>query len=994
MRWTFTILLLAITCLLHGQELSYKPFTGKDGLPGSVVYHTIQDKKGFIWFATKQGVSCFDGRSFRNYTKEDGLPDNDIIKLYLDKYNNVWCISFVGIPAVFHNDTIIRFDQCTGVTAITEDLLTDSILLIAETWATGSIMQGYYGSSNHPGKWDFKPYFGKKRPYADTGRPVLRNSSPEKINFRFSANDLHTFSLCIDSGNATQCHNGKRAGAQKMSFYGNNSFSCLTENKRGILFNADGTIYYATFQRMTPVITVQELGLNTWGDINSLFCENDSTLWICTRNKGLLRISDFLNRHRRIQSFFDQRFCTSILKDQEQGYWVTTQGDGVYYLPNLSFYSLTGYPDLLNKNVLCIVRSDKPALLAGFADGNLLELSYFPVSAKRYASWSHQNKNNRILHIWPLPLHAFLLSCDNGLYKQAGHHTTLIRPLAAKELYGAGDTVFFLGSSEGVYRLNRAFEVKEQLFGNRVTCLTGTGAQLYWGTLHGVYGYRQGTVEYYGKQYPALANIINHLAVAADSSLWVSTQQGLFIVKQGIITAIGREQGMLSNMCRHISFENNIAWVATDKGITRISYSWQRGQLRYSLSNITEEDGLPANEVNQTMPAGGYVWAATARGISWFPKDYTSRPVLHPLINITSIRAGGQALPLGDTVKVDYGVRPLLIGLSGITYRSGKQVRYEYRLQGVNNNWSSTQNNTIEFSALPFGAFTFEVRAIDKWGVRSDQAARLVIIHPPPFWKTTWFLVCTYLIMALLLGTGFYVYHHERQRKQEKEYRLRKKMHELEMMALRAQMNPHFIFNCLTSIQYHIMRADIRSAHIYLHKFSTLIRQILQHSTDSTISLYEEIKILELYLELEKLRLGGRMDYRLSISDELKRDDYSIPTMIIQPHLENAVKHGIAPLQHRKGILTVDIRKSGAYIEVVIEDNGPGIHASGITHETDEQDHISMGTGITINRIHALNALQKNKILWQVTDKQQLEPGPEGSASGTIIHLSFPITPN
>lgn len=990
MRILALITLISLCYNTYSQQLSYKQITGKDGLPGSIVYHALQDKKGFIWFASKQGVSCFDGRTFRNYTKEEGLPDNDIIKLYLDKYNNVWCISFVGIPAVIHKGIIRRFDHCTGVTAIVEDLLTDSIQLIAATLNTSSSEQGYYTSLNRPGAWAFTPNFEQKRPYAITGLPVLRASSPEKINFRFSFNDPHTFSLYLENGTNTRHYSGKRNGAQKMSLYGNHSFSCLTENNKGIVFNIDDTIFYATFKKMVPVVSLSALGIHMRSDINSLFCENDSTLWICTRSRGLLRISDFLTGHPRIGSFFDKSFCTSILKDQEQGYWVTTQGDGVYYLPNLYFYTFSTYPDMLNKNALCIGRSDKLTIMAGFADGNFIGINRTPASSKRFAAWGDQNKNNRVLHIWSLPHDAFLLSCDNGLYRYAGGKITLLRTVAAKEMYVAADTAFFFGSSEGVYRLNKAGEIKEHLFWKRITCLTGLGAQVYWGTLHGVYSYRDGTVQYYGQQYPALAGIINHLDIAPDSSLWVSTQQGIAILRNGVVTLLGKEQGMPGNMCKHVSFENNTAWIATDKGIARINYHWEQQQLRCSLSNITEEDGLTTNEVNQTIPAGDYIWAATARGISWFPKNYTSHSTYHPLTNITSIVAGGQALPVTDTIQVSDKVHQLLIELSGISYRSGKQVRYEYRLNGVDSNWSSTPNNIIEFSALPFGQYTFEVRAIDKWGNRSDHPARLIIIHPPPFWQTTWFVVCTYLVMALLLGTGFYLYHRRRQRKQEEQYRLRKKMHELEMMALRAQMNPHFIFNCLTSIQYHIMRADIRSAHIYLHKFSTLIRQILQHSTESTIPLGEEIRILELYLELEKLRLGDRMDYQLRIAADLKPDEHSIPTMIVQPHLENAVKHGIAPLQHRKGVLTVDIKKTGEYIEVVIEDNGPGIYASNNNQEADDQEHISMGASITFNRINALNAIQKNKILWQVTDKQQSgQP-----ASGTIIHLSFPLTPN
>src|SRR5258707_9599636 len=112
MRGLLTLVFFLMVLGCRCQEVSYRQFTVKDGLPGSIVYQSLQDRNGFIWFATNQGVSRFDGRTFRNFSKEDGLPDNDIVKLYLDKHNNVWFISLMGIPSVFYHNSIIRFDNC------------------------------------------------------------------------------------------------------------------------------------------------------------------------------------------------------------------------------------------------------------------------------------------------------------------------------------------------------------------------------------------------------------------------------------------------------------------------------------------------------------------------------------------------------------------------------------------------------------------------------------------------------------------------------------------------------------------------------------------------------------------------------------------------------------------------------------------------------------------------------------------------------------------
>ncbi|HEY8898406.1 MAG TPA: histidine kinase, partial [Niastella sp.] len=865
MRYPIIVFLIISALRLYSQEPACKQFTVKDGLPGSVVYHTLQDKNGFIWFATSQGVSRFDGRTFRNFAKEDGLPDNDIINLYLDKYNNVWFLSFVGIPAVYHNGVIKRFDQCKGVMLITEDHRSDEIIFYAETFDGPRAFLGCYRSANIPDKWRFTASFKDILHRMAEGWPMLRASSPGKINFYFYFKDKNNTALQVKAAEVNKLFSVRISVSRNTSGYGRTSFGCLTSDKKGIVFVGGDTIYYANEYKMARVVSLDELKINLPSDISSLFCE-DSTLWISTRSRGLLCIKNFSGPHQQLQVYFSKSFCTSIYKDQENGYWITTAGDGVYYLPNLSFYTLSAHPGMLNKNALCIGNSHVNSIAAGFANGNFYEINYNDISAQGFPRWSSKNENNRIRQIWPLRYkNSFYLVSDKGLYRHLPNTISKLKMLAAKEIV-ISDTFLYLGASDALYRIDAAGKERALLYRGRVTCLTSLNGCLYWGTLFGVYKYEGGGVSNMGVNCPALGGVINHIDIAPDSSLWISTQQGIVVLKDTVATCVQKENGLLSNMCKHVSFNENTAWVATDKGISRINYSRRSSQYLYSISNITEEDGLITNDVNQTIVGGNYIWAATARGISFFSKNYTSRSAIHPMININRIMADSQLLPVTDSIHLGKLVRKFLIELSGISFASGKQIQYEYRLNGLDSGWNTTSNNSIEFPALPYGQFVFEVRAVDRWGIRSDRPARIVVFHPPPFTKTTIFLVLTYLLMAILLGTTFLLYYRRRQQKKEQEYVLKRKVHELEMMALRAQMNPHFIFNCLVSIQYHIMRADMRNANAYLHKFSTLIRQTLQYSTDSTILLREEIKLLTLYLDLEKMRLGERMEYRLTVS--------------------------------------------------------------------------------------------------------------------------------
>jgi LytS/YehU family sensor histidine kinase len=235
------------------------------------------------------------------------------------------------------------------------------------------------------------------------------------------------------------------------------------------------------------------------------------------------------------------------------------------------------------------------------------------------------------------------------------------------------------------------------------------------------------------------------------------------------------------------------------------------------------------------------------------------------------------------------------------------------------------------------------------------------------------------------MAGGIYAYFRWQHDKKDRAFKLRSKMADLEMMALRAQMNPHFIFNCLSSIQSYILVADVRNANLYLHKLSVLIRKILQYSPRPYSTLTEELTVLRLYMELEKLRLADRMDYSIEVARDLHPEDILIPSLILQPFAENAIQHGISPLQDRKGVVRISFSRSGRYLVCTIEDNGVGIHAS--RREKPQVEHISMGLSIISHRVRIINAIQKEAVSIKITDKSENEP----HVPGTIAQIYFPI---
>lgn len=990
---TLTLLLLLLgNYFVNAQELTYRHYTNREGLGSSVVYDMVQDKNGYLWFSTSVGVSRFDGTTFKNFTREDGLPDNEITKLYLDKHNNIWFISFNGIPAVYHNRQIIQLKDIRGITAIVEDWVNDSIILTRTQFRDTTKLMGYYSSPNISGKWKFEKRLHRATDFADElNWKSPRASSAAPINFYFGIRDSETFFISMQSNDADTQYFFRRQNLEHNPYVDIRHFYRVTSNKKGIVFYGYDSLYYADMHKKTTIcaLTDPKLNFKNFININSIFCENDSLLWLCTRDEGLVLITNYLEPRRTVKKIFPNIFCTSILKDHENGYWIGTHSDGVYYLPNLDFRCIPGERKTFAKEARCLRVLDDNRIAAGFADGNILEINRSDQSTRIFEKWSSGSKNMRILDILPWPGENIIALSDMGTflvsYKNAGKK--LGNCMSAKAGYIDPRKKLFIAATAGIRAIDVNANIEKQIYWLRATCVTGDGKNLYWGTPGGVFQYDGDSTWFLTNKFPVLADVITHLQTATDSSLWVATPQGVFVVKNDKAWAIGRKQGLLSNSCRHISIDGQSAWISTDQGISRIDYQWQNGELVYVISPITELDGLNSNDVNQTAIAGDYIYTASAKGIGYFPKNYRSLRPPAPLININAIKTGNLESCRHDTVLITNAHNRMLVVLAGISYKSGKELAYEYRLKGFTNDWTSVVNNTIEITEAPYGEYILEARAIDRWGLKSIEPRQIFIINPPPFWKSTWFTISSYIFFALLIGSGFYLYSRNRHRKREANYRLLQKIQDLEILALRSQINPHFIFNCLSSIQYYIQQADIEKSNMYLFKFSLLIRKILRNSSASTITLQEEIQILELYLELEKLRLGSRMEYKLELDKELQNNTWYIHSMIIQPYIENAIKHGIAPLQDRQGELNISFKKSEEYIDCFIEDNGIGINKTMASKAMSFSDHTSMGAGITESRIHTINTMNKNKIHIHVLDKSERDM----AGTGTIVRVSFPI---
>jgi LytS/YehU family sensor histidine kinase len=214
-----------------------------------------------------------------------------------------------------------------------------------------------------------------------------------------------------------------------------------------------------------------------------------------------------------------------------------------------------------------------------------------------------------------------------------------------------------------------------------------------------------------------------------------------------------------------------------------------------------------------------------------------------------------------------------------------------------------------------------------------------------------------------------------------------RKIGDVELSALRAQMNPHFIFNCLNSIENYILKNESVKAAEYINDFARLIRLILQNSRSEYVPLKDEVEAIELYLQMESLRFDDKFSYRIDVSSGVETTEIDVPPMLIQPFIENAIWHGLIP-KKAPGKITVEISQVNGELICTIEDDGIGREKSReVNASMLKRGKKSMGMLITKNRIDVFNELYHTNATVQIMDLKD----EKGNALGTRVELNIPI---
>lgn len=496
------------------------------------------------------------------------------------------------------------------------------------------------------------------------------------------------------------------------------------------------------------------------------------------------------------------------------------------------------------------------------------------------------------------------------------------------------------------------------------------------------------------KRYPSLPESEGGLteknvcAIMEDSSgtLWFTTYGGglnRYNRATDSFTSITTRDGLPSNtLYAMLTDDAGKLWISSNIGIILHDPASGRSHV-YNAA-----DGLQANEFAfkawGRLGSGEFLFGGI-RGLSRFHPD-SLRPSLRtaPVV-VTEFRIfdaiARQELADEDTVTLSYDQNFISFEFAALDYVNPAGIRYAYRLAGFNEDWIYCgQRRYASFTNLDPGTYVFMVKGTNSDGIWNPLPLRVVVRVVPPYWMTWWFRT---LVAAALLASAAAGIWMRMQRE-----RLRRRSVESQLQALRLQVNPHFIFNALSSVQHLILVGEHDLAVSYLSRFSRLMRAVLENSERMAVSIAEEIEMLQHYLHLESLRFEERFVYSIDIDPGLDVQHLGIPTMLIQPCVENAIRHG---LLHKagQGHLRIAISESGPRIRCVIEDDGIGRRRAAEIRGSSPGHRRSMGIRVTEERLDILNAVlgEKEPLSMAVTDLTDAG----GLPCGTRVEIFIPI---
>lgn len=1007
------LLLLTFLCLfsgqfiVSGQQCNFHNYTVRDGLAQSQVYALLQDHRGYLWMGTRGGgITCFDGTGFKTFTEKDGLSNSYVHKIRQDSQQQLWIATNNGL-SVFN----------------------------------GQRFRSYRIPDSEMAVWVYDIAFDQQHAWLATGKGIYRfeNGKFIPVYKELGLAEMTVNSLVIDKNGSVwfgagkglfriDRKNGKYVLKDLSSLDSRmgNAINVLTLDAAGILWigtYGDGAYCYEN-GRFSRIDYHHELYTRTVLDI---FADSANDIWFATLNHGVIhyRRSSRTFTNLTENQGLSNNHVRSILQDNGGNFWFGTSGGGVCHYFGKQFTTFDKSSGLGGNYIYSVFRDSKRRLWVGTSQRG--------VSMREHGSFTIFDQQNGFANVKVKSIAEgkdgviYLGTDGQGIYAFDGASFRLIPKLAGIYVRGMQKdqegSVWIATAGNGLIRMQpdgtlhpetERYTVGDGLLQSRLTALFVDGKRVWYGTENNGVGLiengKSSTVRI-RKREGLRSGSIRSVIVDHKGVLWIGTTDAgiasvTFSGDKPVVTSYDHTSGLHSSNIYLLTTDRAGNLIAgSESGLDHLFLDERRHPL--SVRHYGYGEGFTGIETCQNAvfndPDGG-IWFGTINGLSHYNPANAVKNTHAPITGIVNVRLFYENLSetpyrsfIGtwnniSHLKLPYDQNHLSFEFKAINFSNPQAVRYRWKLEGFDAGWSpASAEHSIVYSNISPGNYTFLVKACNEDGVWNPVPAKIIIEIAAPFWQSKWFVIFVVFVLSLSIAGLFHLQSRRLRKKamaQQQRLQLEKEVVELEQKALRLQMNPHFIFNALNSIQSQIGTGSEQQARYYLAKFSRLMRQILDNSRSASISLEEEIRTLENYLLIEQFCNGNRFDYRIDTDERLEPDFIHLPPMLLQPFVENAIKHGFRFNDPAKrGKITIVFRESGNMLECIVQDNGIGRERSAeLNRNSKETYHRSTALLVTQERLDLLSGGGRRAYL-EIMDLIN----EQGTASGTRVLIRIPV---
>ncbi len=941
--------MVSLNANLHAQQPAYF-ILGEEEFRGIQIYDVIQDKELNYLFATNEGIYHYDYYTYEKI-ECDEAKTNSVFNFEIDRQGMIYCHNL-------NNQVFQIVDmECKLVYELQKDEAKADISL-----AIGQEDELVIGAAkvivlNKNGK-----VMERQALHGHSLGPAFINAKKE-IQFHLTGSDSV---LMYSSGKifmqGLNMGPGQLTSQSVLKFFNIHGNSHAFDVRTRSLYNYNQSTFQLTSMGTTGLSGIEG---------STRIYETGNEVWAAGAFPGVTFFKDQMTGVRNYL-FYQDYFISNVYKDHEGNILLSTFDKGVLVIPDLEI------PDVMNSfrddPVTAMYADPVQGLFLGTSKGKLIyylhgQLHIIADQGNHPIKGIYGNENSEMILF------------DNGYIRAYNKNTGQVIDLSESSLKDAAivsNDEFYLGTNNGIIRvepnnLHSYFVIPVPEIKQRVYWLEYNPENkcLYTSTAEGLLvllpSGRSEKILYEGTDIFPTDLYFSHGKIFANTR-----KKGVLVIEDKKVTGAIQPivNGKVEDLKKIIIYQNTLIGNSTN-GLFRFDMS---GKLITSIHSVYR---FKSNRIIDFALQDEALWVCHSGGVQQVAINHVRSNIPQPVVRFDEIKVNDR--PITDFQKGIFknNERKIQFTFSSPTLKDRENISYYYQLVGYDDEWKtqSYQQNEVIYNALAPGTYTFQLKA-ENQGVFSPVISYSFTIEKP-FYAHVWFIAA---VVVLFLGIVYFIYRWQLKIQNKKAKQL-SELNASKLTAIQSQMNPHFIFNSLNSIQDLILKGDVEHSYSYITTFSNLVRRTLNYSEKDFIDFDQEIKLLELYLSLEKLRYKKDLNYSI---DTRNVEDIMLPPLLIQPFIENALVHG---LLHKEGAKNLKISfELKEVLTCTIEDNGIGREQAKTIKLRQRSDHESFSGKAIHKRFEILSNVFKGQFGYIYEDLYE-----NNQPSGTKVILTIPI---